>query len=80
MENQCVAEDPEAQEMPWASIGNNGHEQNRWGCTLRYAIMLPGRKSDLRAGFWPYCYRENIEIGPPAGRRPAGGPISVVSR
>ena len=36
-----------------------------------------GRKSAFRAGFRPDCYRENTEIGPPAGRRPAGGPISV---
>jgi hypothetical protein len=41
--------------------------------TLRYAIMLPGRKSAFRAGFQPDCYRENTEIGPPAGRRPAQG-------
>jgi hypothetical protein len=34
----------------------------------------------FRAGFWPDCYRETTEIGPPSGRRPAGGPISVVSR
>jgi hypothetical protein len=36
--------------------------------TLCYAIVLPGRKSAFRAGFWPDCYRENTEIGPPAGR------------
>ncbi len=34
----------------------------------------------FRAGFWPDCFRESTEIGPPAGRRPAGGPISVLSR
>ncbi len=48
--------------------------------TLCYAIVLPGRKSAFRAGFWPDCYRENTEIGPPAGRRPAGEPFSVPSR
>ncbi len=48
--------------------------------TLCYAIMLPGRKSAFQAGFWPECYRESIEIGPPASRRAAGGPISVLSR
>ncbi len=46
---------------------------------LCYAIVLPGRKSAFRAGFWPDCSRESTEIGPPAGRRPAGGPISVLS-
>ncbi len=48
--------------------------------TLCYAIVLPGRKSAVRARFWPDCYRESTDIGPPAGRRPAGGPISVLSR
>jgi hypothetical protein len=47
---------------------------------LWYAILLPGRKSAFRAGFWPDCFREGTEIGPPAGLRPAGGPISVISR
>ncbi len=36
--------------------------------------LLPGRKSAFRAGLWPDCYHEKTEIGPPAGRRPAGGP------
>ncbi len=49
-------------------------------CTLCYAILLPGRKLAFRAGFWPDCYRENTKIGPPAGLRPAGEPISVLSR
>ncbi len=48
--------------------------------TLLYTIMLPGRKSDFRAGFGPDCHRGNTEIGPPAGRRPTGGPLSVFSR
>ena len=39
-----------------------------------------GRKSAFRAGFWPDCYLENTDIGPPAGRKPAGGPILVPSR
>ncbi len=43
-------------------------------------LMLPGRKSAFRAGFWPDCYRESPEIGPPAGLRPAGGPILLLSR
>jgi hypothetical protein len=28
-----------------------------------YAIVLRGRKSVFRAGFWPDCYRESTEIG-----------------
>ena len=47
---------------------------------LCYALVFPGRKSAFRAGFWPDCYRASTEIGPPAGLRPAGGPISVLSR
>ncbi len=52
---------------------------HRFPGTPCYAIVLPGRKSDFRDGFGPDCYREGTEIGPPApaGRRPAGGPISV---
>ena len=41
--------------------------------TLFYAILVPGRKSAFRAGFWPDCYRESTEIGPPASLRPAFG-------
>ncbi len=36
--------------------------------TLCYAIVLPGRKLDFRAGFWLDCYRESTDIG----RRPEG--------
>jgi hypothetical protein len=28
--------------------------------------MFPGRKSDFQVGFWPDCYPESAEIGPPA--------------
>ena len=31
--------------------------------TLCYAIVLPGRKSAFRTGFWPDCCRETTEIG-----------------
>ncbi len=48
--------------------------------TLCYAIMLPGRRSAFRAKFWQDCCRKRTEISPPAGLRPAGGPISVFSR
>jgi hypothetical protein len=50
------------------------------GFIICYAIVLPGRKWAFRAEFGPDCYRERTEIGPPAGRMPAGGPISVFSR
>ncbi len=35
-------------------------------------MVLPGRKSDFRAGFWPDCYRESTKIGPPAEGQPEG--------
>ncbi len=44
----------------------------KYSGALCCAIVLPGRNSDLQAGFWPDCDQENAEIGPPAGRRPAG--------
>ncbi len=37
--------------------------------TLCYAVMLPGRKSGLRAGLRPDSSRESLKIGSPAGRR-----------
>ncbi len=40
--------------------------------TLCCEIVLPGRKSGFRAGFWPDSYRESLKIGLPAGLRPAG--------
>ncbi len=40
----------------------------------RLAIVLRGRKSGFRAGFRPDSNRESLKIGPPAGRKPAGGP------
>ncbi len=49
-------------------------------CIRCYAIVLPGHKSAFRAGFWLDCCRKRTEIGPPAGLRPAGRPISVLSR
>ena len=49
--------------------------QNGYG----YAIVPPGHKSAFRAGFWQDCYRESTEIDPPAGRRLAGRPISMLS-
>jgi hypothetical protein len=46
--------------------------------TLCYAIMLPGRRSAPRVAFWPDCYRENNDIGPPARRADFGAfPVAV---
>ncbi len=42
--------------------------KNKGKCTLCYTIMIPGRKSAFRAGFWPGCHRESTEMGPPAGK------------
>ena len=50
-------------------------------CSLAVQRLgLPGRTftlSTFRAGLWPACYGEGTKS---AGRRPAGGPISVLSR
>ncbi len=43
--------------------------------SLCYTILLPSRKSVLRAGFRPDSSWESVKVGPPAGLRPAGGPI-----
>jgi hypothetical protein len=48
--------------------------------TLFYATVLPGRKSGFRAGFRPHSLWESLKIGPPAGERPAGGPILGLPR
>ncbi len=48
--------------------------------TICYAIVLPGRKTNFRASFRPDSNWESLKIGPPAGRRPAGGPILRLSR
>ncbi len=53
---------------------------SRSAYTLCYAIELPSRKSGFRAGFWPDSSRGNLKINPPAGLRPAGGPILRLSR
>ncbi len=45
--------------------------------SLCYATVVPSHKSAIRAGFWPDCYRERTEIGPPACTRPAGEQISL---
>jgi hypothetical protein len=47
--------------------------------TLRRGV-LPGRKSGFRAGSRPDSNLRNLKIGPPAGRRPAAGPIFMFSR
>ena len=47
--------------------------------TLCYAVALPSRKAAFRAGFWPDCYRESTEIGPPPaeGRLPGSSPVRI---
>ena len=40
--------------------------------TLCYAIVLPGGKSAIRAGFRPETNQASFKICPPAGLRPAG--------
>ena len=59
---------------------NRGQAFVRQTPPSRYALVLPGRRSAFRPGFWPDCCRESTEIGTPAGLRPAGEPISVLSR
>ena len=61
------------------SGGSRSGSPGPFATTLYYAIVLPEGKPDFRAGFWPDCYRERNDICPPAGRRPAGGPMSVLS-
>ncbi len=48
--------------------------------TLCHAIVPPCRKSGFLAGIRLDSSQENFEIGPPAGRRPAGGPLLGLSR
>ena len=43
-------------------------------------IAPPGRNLGFRAGYRPASSRESVKIGPPAGRRPAGGLILKLSR
>ena len=45
------------------------------GCTLCFAMVLPGRKSGFRVGFLQDSNRESLTIGHPAGLRPDVGPI-----
>ncbi len=49
-------------------------------CALCYTIVLPGRTSGFRAEFRPDSSRESLRFSPPAGLRPAGGPILRLSR
>ncbi len=73
---QCVAS-PKVAGLAAGALAASEVVRIEVGCcikygTLCYAIVLPGRQSAFRAGFWPDCYRESIEIGPPAGRRQSG--------
>ncbi len=62
--------------------GNRPARESTTSNTLWYALVLPGRKSDSRAGFWPDCYRESTDVG--RGRRqghlklPQGGGSSLL--
>jgi hypothetical protein len=70
----------------WAQYARLKLIRTTQGCPARAmprggVVSLPGRKSAFQAGFWPDCYRENTEIGPPAGRRfPARKHYCVPSR
>ena len=55
------------------------HLRTCWCGDLCYTIGPIGRRLAFRAVFWPVCYRADIEIRFPAGRRLAGVPFSVVS-
>ncbi len=48
-------------------------------CMLHNNASVPGQKSSFRAGFRLDSNRESPNIGPPAGLRPAGGPILRLS-
>ncbi len=50
------------------------------GRELFLGLESSGRKSGFRDGFLPDSSRENLSIGPPADRRPAGEPILSFSR
>ncbi len=52
-----------------SKLGENGP------IILFQAVVLPGRKAVFRAAFRPDSGREGLNIGPPAGLRPAGGPL-----
>ncbi len=47
---------------------------------LCYALVLPGRKSDFRAGFWPYDYRESTEMGRRCRHLPGSSPAQNSAR
>ncbi len=47
---------------------------------LCYTIVFPGRKSGFRSGCRQDSNQDSIKTGPPAGRRPAGGPIVMFSQ
>ncbi len=57
-----------------ADLNSRSGPETETGGTLCYAIVLPGRKSAVRAGFWPDCYRESTGSSPVKIR--PGRPIS----
>ncbi len=48
--------------------------------SLKTAVARPNGASGFWAGFRLDSNRESFKLGPPAGRRPAGGPILSLSR
>ncbi len=74
--HSLLAAPPHMLERLWIQLGpfTKAHR------TLCYAIVLPGRKSGLRAGCRSDSDRERINIGPLAGRRPAGQPMLTLSQ
>jgi hypothetical protein len=52
---------------------------SRWAFISQTPVVLPVQKSGFRAGFRPDANRENLKIGPPAGLRTDGGPVSRLS-
>ena len=73
---------------PWVSIGSVGGRFGLlrfppWGVRMGLRLLLlHNSASGPELGFWsvwPGCCRDCTEMGPPAGRRPAGGPILLFS-
>ncbi len=63
----------------WQVVPHVGRPGGGLKFNLSYAIRLPGRKSAFRVEFWPECYVETTEIGPPAHFRffPGGSPAKI---
>ncbi len=62
--------------MGWWNVLAKAKESEANYCMLCNKASWP---EIFRAGFWPHRYRENTEMGPPAGRRRAGGSMLRIS-